>query len=65
MQIKIYQITQEKDARRLMFCRLSFVERRGGVDPSEYELAFEGDVPALDLEDVYMIFNDYAKRPTG
>ena len=65
MKIKIYQITEEKDARGLMFCSLSFAQRRGGVDPSEYELAFEGDVPALDLEDVYMIFNDYPKRPAG
>ena len=65
MKIKLYQITEERDARGLMFCRLSFVERRGGVDPDDYELIFEGDVPALDLEDVYMIFNDYAKRPAG
>lgn len=63
MKIKLYQITEEKDARGLMFCRLSFVERRGGVDPDDYELAFEGDVPARVLEDVYVIFNDYAKRP--
>ena len=65
MNIKLYQITEEKDARGLMFCRLAFVQRRGGVQPSEYELAFEGDIPALDLEDVYMIFNDYLKRPVG
>ena len=63
MKIKIYQITEEKDARQLMFMRLAFVERHGGVDPSEYELTWEGDVPARDLEDVYLIFNDYAKRP--
>lgn len=65
MKIKIYQITPEKDARGLMFMRLSFAQRHGGVDASEYELAFEGDVPARDLEAVYMIFNDYAKRPAG
>lgn len=65
MKIKIYQITPEKDTRDLKFMRLSFVERHGGVDPSEYALAFEGEVDARDLEDVYVIFNDCAKTPTG
>ena len=63
MKIKIYQITH--DRRRLKFMRLDFVERHGGVDTSEYELTFDGEVDARDLEDVYVIFNDYARRPAG
>ena len=63
MKIKIYQITH--DRRLLKFMRLDFVKRHGGVDPSEYELVFAGEVDARDLEDVYVIFNDYAKMPAG
>ena len=65
MIVKIYQITPETDARDLMFMNLDFALRHGGVDPSEYRLAFEGDVPARTLDDVYVIFNDYAQRPAG
>lgn len=63
MKIKIYQITEEKDRRDLMFMRFTFTERHGGVDPSEYELTFDGEVDAHDLDDVYVIFNEYARRP--
>lgn len=65
MKIKIYQITTEKDARCLKFMNLDFVNRHGGVKASEYELAFDGEVDARDLDDVYVIFNDYAKMPAG
>lgn len=65
MKIKIYQITEEKDARDLMFMRKEWVDHAGGVDPSEYELVFEGTVRAFDLDDVYAIFNDYARMPAG
>lgn len=65
MKIKVYQITNEKDARNLMFCRYDFVEKRGGVDPSEYALVFDGDVTARTLDEVYSICNGYPKLPEG
>jgi hypothetical protein len=65
MKIKIYQIAPEKDKRHLMFSRFEFAEKHGGIDPSEYDLVFEGEVKAEDLEDVYIIFNDYVKMPAS
>lgn len=65
MKIKIYQIAPEKDKRHLMFSRFEFAEKHGGIDPSEYELVFDGEVKAEDLEDVYVIFNSYIKRPAS
>ena len=63
MKLKIYQIPLEKDARRLAFMGMRFTLEHGGVDPREYELVFEGEIEAKDLEDVYVIFNNYAEMP--
>ena len=65
MKVKVYQMMPEKDHRNLKFMSLDFVSCHGGVDASEYELIFDGEVNARDLEDVYVIFNDYAKMPAG
>lgn len=64
MKIKIYQIAEAKDKRNLMFMRFEFVQRHGGVDPTEYELVFEGEVNTTELDRVYCIFNNYATMPT-
>lgn len=63
MKIKIYQITRDK--RHLMYARYERAVKEGGVDPGEYELVWEGDVEANDLEDVYVIFNRYDLMPDG
>lgn len=63
MKIKIFQIADEKDVRDLMFMNFKFVQRHGGVDPTEYELVFDGEVEAKNLEDVYHIFNTYSEMP--
>lgn len=65
MKIKIYQIAPSKDKRNLLYMRFEFVQRHGGVDPADYELVFDGEVEAKDLEDVFRIFNDYTKMPKG
>ena len=62
MKIKIYQISTEKDKRNLLFMGFEFTQRHGGVDPTEYELVFEGEVEAKHLETVYYIFAGYRGR---
>lgn len=63
MRIKIYQMMESRDKRRLMFRRYAEAVALGGVDPSEYELVFSGNVKAIDLEDIYSIFNSYSRFP--
>ena len=65
MKIKIYQIGAEKDKRNLLFMGFEFTQRHGGVDPTEYELVFEGEVEATHLETVFYIFNTYSEMPAG
>jgi hypothetical protein len=65
MYVKIYQISCDKDKRNLRFMNFEFVNRYGGVDLSEYDLVYEGDVDASNLEDVYIIFNRYDRMPAG
>lgn len=65
MKIKIYQISTEKDKRNLLFMGFEFTQRHGDVDPTEYELVFEGEVEATHLETVYDIFNTYSEMPAG
>lgn len=57
MKIELYQIQEEKDKNRLMFMDSDWVMSHGGIDYDSYELAFEGEVDAKRLEDIYVIFN--------
>ena len=59
MKIKIYQITRKKDKRNLSYTSYVFTQKHGGIDPAEYELVFDGDVGAKNLEDVFCLFNNY------
>ena len=63
--IKLYQISEMKDRRRLMFRNYDFVQRHGGVDAAEYERVFEGDVGTDDLDRIYSVFNHYDLMPEG
>lgn len=65
MKIKIYQIGDQLDKRNLMFLNFEFTQKHGGVDPTEYELVFEGEVEAKNLEDVFHIFNTYSEMPAS
>lgn len=65
MKIRVYQIPEEKDRRNLLFRRYAEVERRGGVNPREYEKVFDGDVNTEDLEYVYVLCNNRTTMPEG
>lgn len=60
MNIKIYQINNERDSDRAMFMGLDFLERHTGnrnVDSSIYDVAYVGSAAGKSLEDVYHQFN--------
>lgn len=60
MKIRIYQIDLERDENNLSFRNLEFVYKMaGGRIPEEiYELIYEGEVNAQNLNDVFYIFNE-------
>lgn len=60
MKIRIYQIDLERDENNLSFRNLEFVYKKaGGRIPEEiYELIYEGEVNARNLNDVFYIFNE-------
>lgn len=76
MKIKIFQVNMERDLKRVMFMDLCTLEKLFGtrsVDPSVYDLVFNGDVDvggvdaSADLEEIFRIFNlqhpdDYVGR---
>ena len=76
MKIKIFQVNMERDLKRVMFMDLCTLEKLFGtrsVDPSVYDLVFDGDVDVggvdanADLEEIFRIFNlqhpdDYVGR---
>ena len=60
MNIKIYQINAERDVNHLMFLSMFNLKKQGldeKVNSEIYDLVFEGDVNAFNLEDVYFMFN--------
>ena len=70
MKVKIYQINNERDRKSVAFKSLASLSRYQGspeVDVSLYDLVWEGDVNAEDLEVLFRIFNiekpeDYLAR---
>lgn len=63
MKIKLYQIAPEKDDKNLMFMSYKFTVLHGGINAGNYELVFDGDLPAQTAEDVFRIFN--LEHPSG
>lgn len=63
MKIKLYQIAPEKDDKKLMFMSYKFTVLHGGINAGNYELVFDGDLPAQTAEDVFRIFN--LEHPSG
>ena len=60
MKIAIYQINLARDYEGVAFMSLSSLEATNGsrqVNPSIYDKAFEGEVDANDIEDIYRTFN--------
>ena len=60
MNIRIYQISPERDENRLMFMDIDYLVHKVGEitpDSSIYDLIYEGKVDGKSLEDVYRVFN--------
>ena len=57
MKIKLFQINLDRDAYGLAFMSHDWSERHGGPSEENYDLVFEGEVNAQDLEAIYTIFN--------
>jgi len=58
MKIRIYQIDPEKDKNQVLFLGLKTLSLKNyQVDRKIYDVVFENEVNANDLEDVYTIFN--------
>lgn len=66
MDIILYQIDSDRDERGILFEDLRHTRERLGseeIDASVYGKAFEGEVDAKDLEEVFELFN--LERPEG
>lgn len=60
MKIRIFQVSQDRDANRVKFCGLEETEQyqgRSQIDPAIYDEVFNGEVDCKDLEQVYEKFN--------
>jgi len=70
MEIALYQIDMERDADRIAFVSLEYLEKFQGaaeINSAVYDKVFEGDVDCSGLEDVFRLFNlehplDYGGR---
>lgn len=63
MRVKIYQIDSEKDEHAYRFAPLSYVEKRGGVDPNIYKQVYCGDIDVNNLESLYIRLNEVDRPP--
>lgn len=63
MRVKIYQIDSEKDEHAYRFAPLSYVEKRGGIDPNIYKQVFYGDIDVDNLESLYIRLNEDDRPP--
>ncbi len=60
MKIKIYQIENDRDEKRVKFLRFDSLEKFQGsskVNPEIYDLVYSSDVECKSLEDVFQMFN--------
>ena len=63
MKIRIYQINEHKDLQGLMFSSLRrtfTITEKEEIDSSIYDLVYDGETEAKDLEDIYSTFNSYS-----
>ena len=61
MNVKIYQINADRDVNNLMFLSMFNLKKQGfdeRINSEIYDLVFEGDVNAFNLEDIYYTFNE-------
>lgn len=59
MKLRIYQIEMSLDEHRVAFRSYAQMQEKypSGIPANLYCMAYEGEVPAKDLADVYFIFN--------
>ena len=65
MHIKIYQINRTRDVDRIKFLGLDSLSTFQGnqdINSRIYDMVYQGSVEAVDLEDVYRIFNTECPR---
>lgn len=66
MYIKLYQINPQRDVQRVRFASYRLLQEIQSDDPDDpidsriYDLVWEGELDAADLEDVFMILNNDA-----
>ena len=60
MKIKVYQLPIEHHNK---FMDFKFASNHGGITIADYELVFDGEVNANDMEDIFVMFN--FKHPEG
>ena len=63
MQIRVFQINDEKDEDNLMFRSFNDVQQKGGIDPAIYRQVYGGIVNCRDIEGVFAMCN--TKFPPG
>ena len=69
MNIKLYQISPNRDIKQRAFCNLNHLRKNQSsieIDSTIYDEVFSGNVDCTDLEDVYRMFNvDHPEGYTG
>ena len=63
MKIRLYQISTDRDEKRVAFMSCDYAMKHGGVDLGDYDCVFDGDVDCNSLEDVFIYFN--VNKPKG
>lgn len=56
MEIKIYQVNTDRDDNQIAFMPYSFAETQG-IEPYSYDMVYSGNLPAVNLEEVFTILN--------
>lgn len=65
MNIRIYQISEDRDSHRVKFQDYEKIQQQQGtadIDATIYDQKFMGDVDCAELEDVYQLFNTKGHR---
>lgn len=57
MNVKVYQISHERDKNNLMFMGYDFAQKHGGIDASAYKCVFDGEMDCESLEEIYNLCN--------
>ena len=64
MRVRIYQMNLDRDDQMLKFRCYDDFQKKGGVNPSQYDCVFYGDLDAKNLDDVFTILNRDKKPGT-